>query len=124
MKKNLLLLAIFILGLNYVASAQVYQTEREAAGAAKAICNEFGQKAKGGTPDNHTGAIQYGNTSTRENSTIGAQNSTKIQGGVNAGTRTLGGNASASYQRTGEQENSKNESKRENSGYLYYRCED
>ena len=124
MKKNLLLLVVFVLGLNYAASAQVYQTEREAAGAAKAICGEFGQNAKGGTADNHTGAIKYGSTSTRENSTTGAQNNTRIQGGVNAGTRNVSGNASASYERTGEQENSKNESKRENSGYLYYRCED
>ena len=122
--KKYLLLSMFMLGFGYVANAQVYQTEREAAGAAKAICNEFGQTAKGGTANNYTGVIKYGSTQSRENSTTGAQNKTTIQGGGQASTRVISGSASASYQRTGEQENSKNESKRENSGYLYYRCED
>lgn len=118
--RKILLLAISVFGSICSLNAQVYQTEKEAAQAAKAICNEFGQKAKAGTAKDHTGAIKYDTSSKYENSKNGPQNSTRIKG--NVGNNSVG--VSAEYQRNGEQKNSKNETKRNNSGYLYYKCED
>lgn len=123
MKKILLLATFFCcLSFNFI-SAQVYQNEREAVGAAKQICEGFGQTAKGGNVNDHTGVVQYSTSSSRENSTTGAQNKFEINGKGKLGTNVTGAEAGASYQRTGEQENSKNEAKRENSGYIYYKCE-
>lgn len=122
--KKVLLLAILCLGLNCSLKAQVYQTEREAAQAAKAICNEFGQKAKGGTAKDHTGAIKYNTSSKYEDSKNGPQNSTRINANLGVKKAAVNASGGVEYERSGEQKNSKKETQRNNSGYLYYKCED
>lgn len=125
MKKCILLLIVFTFGFTISSFAQYYETAKEAAGEAQVICNQFGQKAKAGTKDDHSGAISYGSNSSYGSSTTGGQNITRAGGEIegSVATRVKAG-ANLQYERKGEQENSQSSTASKKSGYLYYKCED
>ena len=117
MRKSLLIVAVFC-AVKLLAEEPYYSTARDAANAANEACGVWGQKAKAGTNDSHTGVMRYGSDNYSESSKKGGQNTTRFAGEAGAFVK-----GSANYERTGEREDSKHTSDSKSSGYLYYKCE-
>lgn len=124
--KKLFLLAALLLGVSVCANAQ-YDSAKDAAKAAQEACEVFGQKATSGTPDNHSGVMRYGSSKTTENEHLGTRNHYELGGKATAKTGVVSevsGSVGGSFSRDGEQDNTRKTTTRDDSGYLYYKCDD
>ncbi len=124
--KKMFLLAAMLLGISVCANAQ-FDSAKDAAKAAQEACDVFGQKATSGTADNHTGVMRYGSSKTTESEHLGTQNhyDFKAQGEVKTGVVTkASAGVGGGFSRDGEQNNTRKTTTKDDSGYLYYKCED
>lgn len=122
--KKIFFLCLFLGFLCSVnAKAQVAQSAADAAMEAKVMCNQFGMDAKPSSKEDAHGQVYYNSSNRNEQTHVGGQNNTRVTAGVKSGTVVKGG-GEAEYRRTGEQNNSNNQSTRTSTGTMYYRCEE